>query len=153
MRVGVGMLNDGIARGSSAGVAIDDPVGGGGGGGDTTGVFTVIGNDPTTPLTVALITLVPAAFAVTTPAEETDAIEGAELVHVTVRPPRTEPPASLAVADNCEVWPTSSELPMPLTVTDATAVTGVVVTDMVIAPLFPSLVAVTVAEPVPTAVT
>ena len=65
------------------------------------GLMMVIGIDPTTPPMVALMTAVPPAIAVTLPLDETDAMPGAELVHVTVRPVNTVPCASFAVALNC----------------------------------------------------
>src|SRR5438067_9824380 len=71
-------------------------------------------------------------------------IPDSTLFQSTVRPESGFPPASLGVAVSCTVWPACTEAEGGVTSTDATG-TFVTVTDEV--PLFPSLVAVIVAEP------
>src|SRR5207253_491957 len=68
------------------------------------------------------------------------------LLHVITRPDSTLPLASLAVAVSCTVCPVCRLADVGATVTVAT---GTFVTVMVAVPLFPSLVAVIVAEPLP----
>jgi hypothetical protein len=87
------------------------------------------------------------------PALETDATLGAELDHVAVLPLTSVPLWSLAVKVACVVCPIPSDVVGADTVTVVTGKTEdgevVIVTD----PLLPSLVAVTVDVPEPTAVT
>lgn len=56
---------------------------------------------PDRPSLVAVIVTEPAASTVTRPLEDTDARDGALLVHVTVRPVRMLEPASRSVAVSC----------------------------------------------------
>jgi hypothetical protein len=113
---------------------------------------TVIGIEPTTPSTVALITAVPAATPVTTPLD-TDATLGAELDQITVLPVNVWPIASFGVAVTDAVAPTRIELALPETVTELTGAAGAAATVIEIVPLLPSLVAVTVADPAASACT
>jgi hypothetical protein len=108
--------------------------------------------EPVTPSLVAEIMAVPPATADTSPDVETVATLGAALDQVMVRPVRTVPWLSLSVATTCIVWPTVSVVPVAVSATDETGATGLVVTVKAIVPLLPSLVAVTVALPAPTAV-
>src|SRR5207253_5294973 len=64
--------------------------------------------------------------------------------HVTVRPESAFPPASLGVAVSCTVWPACTEAEGGVT---STVATGTFVTLIDEVPLFPSLVAVIVADP------
>src|SRR2546422_7909660 len=92
----------------------------------------------------AVMVAVPAATAVTSPVPFTVATPPLLLVHVTVRPTRTFPFASLGVAVSCVVCPTIKLAVVGLTVTEDT---GTLLTVTVAVPLCPSLVAVIVAEP------
>lgn len=112
--------------------------------------FTVSASEPTTPSLVALITAVPADTAVTTPDDDTDATLGAELDHVIARPLSTSPWPSFGVAEKVAVWPTFNDV-FPLTATEATGATGAAETETDSVPDLPSLVAVMVAVPTPTA--
>ena len=110
------------------------------------GTVTVIAAVPLLPSLVAVTVAEPAATPVTTPLDETVAIPVLELDHVTARPESTAPFASYAVAVSCAVCPTLTLAVAGETLTDATGtVTAVTLTEAV--PLFPSLVAVMVAEP------
>jgi len=111
---------------------------------------TVIVALPLCPSHVAVIVAEPATFPVTSPFELTVATAVLLLAHVTVRPVNGLPFASFGVAVSCTVLPSSTLADAGVTVTLATG-TGVTVTLDV--PLFPSLVAVIVAEPVTTPVT
>ena len=102
------------------------------------------------PSLVAVIAAEPAATPLTKPLALTVATPTLLLAHVTVRPLKALPPASLGVAVSWTVCPASTLAVVGLTVTDAT---GTVVTDTAAVPLCPSLVAVIVAEPTPAAVT
>src|SRR5207249_1860568 len=66
------------------------------------------------------------------------------------RPERIPPAASLATADSCTVLATAILAEAGVT---STAATGMTATVIAAVPLFPSLVAVIVADPAPTAVT
>src|SRR5207253_1977512 len=70
--------------------------------------------------------------------------------HVTVRPVKTLPFASLRVAVSCTVWPAGTLAEGGVTVTEAT---GAPATVMLAVPLWPSLVAVMVTDPAVTPVT
>src|SRR5436189_48502 len=87
---------------------------------------------------------------VTSPFAETVATAPSLVAHVTARPASGLPFASFGVAVSCAVWPTARLDDAGLTVTDAT---GTMVTVTVAVPLFPSLVAVSVAVPAATPVT
>ncbi len=106
--------------------------------------------EPLLPPVAAVIVALPGATAVTTPDDDTVATLVFELVQVIVRPVMARPEASFGVAVAVVVCPTSSDASPTLAVTDATvAPLTVTLTD----PLFPSLVAVIVADPVVTPVT
>src|SRR5207249_8570066 len=112
---------------------------------DATGTgVTVIAEVPLFPSLVAVIMAVPGVTPDTSPLLLTVATVVLELDHVTVRPERGFPPASLGVAVSCTVWPACTDAEGGVTSTDATG-TWVTVTDEV--PLLPSLVAVIVAVP------
>src|SRR5213594_2835715 len=105
---------------------------------------------PLCPSLVAVIVAVPTAAPVTRPLPFTLAIDVLLLDHVTVRPDSGMPFASFGVATSCTAPLTWTDAVAGLTLTDAT---GTLVTVMVALPLFPSLVAVIVAEPVANAAT
>ncbi len=105
--------------------------------------------DPLFPSLVAVIVALPAATAVTTPCAETVATAVFELDHATAGPVTTLPEASFSVAASCVVCPTDIESGAGVIVTVATAACP---TLTVATPVFPSDVAVIVAEPWPTAI-
>ena len=105
---------------------------------------------PLCPSLVAVIVAVPAAAPVTKPLLVTVATEVLLLDQDTARPDSGVPFASFGVATSCTVAPTKTDAAAGLTLTDAT---GTVITVMLALPLFPSLVAVIVADPVANAVT
>src|SRR5213082_1144197 len=105
---------------------------------------------PLLPSLVAVIVAVPAALAVARPPLLTLATPVLLLAHVTTRPDKVLPFASLSVAVNCAVCPTCTPADAGVTATEAT---GTAVTAMDDVPLCPSLVAVIVADPAATAVT
>ena len=107
---------------------------------------TVTLDVPLWPSLVAVIVAEPAPAPVTRPLPLTDATDALLLLHVITRPDSTLPLASLAVAVSCTVCPVCRLADVGATVTVAT---GTFVTVMVAVPLFPSLVAVIVAEPLP----
>src|SRR5438874_2181226 len=110
-----------------------------------TGTFvTVIHEVPVFPSLVAVIVAEPGVTPETRPPLLTVATDVLELDHVTVRPKSGFPPASLGVPVSCTVWPACTEAEGGVTSTDAT---GTFVTLIDEVPLFPSLVAVIVAEP------
>src|SRR5438132_1245170 len=110
-----------------------------------TGTFvTVIDEVPLLPSLVAVIVADPGVTPETTPLLLTVATAVLELDHVTVRPESGAPLASFGVAVSCTVCPACTDAEGGVTSTVATG-TFVTVTDEV--PLFPSLVAVIVAEP------
>src|SRR5712691_5283823 len=111
---------------------------------------TVIAAPPLCPSLVAVIVAEPATFPVTSPLELTVATAVLELAHVTTRPDNGLPLASFGVAVSCTVVPSFTEGPAGATVTEAT---GTTVTVTLAVPLWPSLVAVIVAEPATFAVT
>jgi hypothetical protein len=113
-------------------------------------VATVNAMEPVTPSLDAVIIAVPPATADTTPELETVATLGAELDQMIVRPVSTVPCPSMSVTVTGMVCPTDNDVPIADSATEAT---GAAVTVIEIVPLFPSLVAVTVAVPAPTAVT
>src|SRR6266516_4028233 len=118
---------------------------------DATGtVLTVIVALPLCPSLVAVIVAEPAAPPVTSPLALTVATAVLLLAHVTVRPANRLPFASFGVAVSCTVWPTCTDAEAGLTVTDAT---GTVLSVIAAVPLFPSLVAVIVADPAATPLT
>src|SRR3990172_9425453 len=107
---------------------------------------------PLFPSLVAVIVADPSPAPVTRPAADTVATWGASVSQVTVRPGSALPAASLVVAVSCTVPPTGTLADAGGTSTDATgAVLAVTVTPA--APLFPWIVAVTVADPSATPVT
>jgi len=99
---------------------------------------------PLCPSLVAVITVEPVELALTNPLPLTVATPELLLVQVMVRPVSRFPFASFAVAVNCCVPPTVRLAVAGLTVTEATAGFE---TEMEPVPLWPSLVAVTVAAP------
>src|SRR6266566_4169140 len=118
---------------------------------DATGtVETVTAAVPLCPSLVAVTVTDPAAAPVTSPAPVTVASVVLELAQVTERPVNTLPAESFVVAVSCTVPPTTMFPLAGLTVTEAT---GTRATAMLAVPLFPSLVAVMVAEPAPLATT
>src|SRR5437667_324809 len=117
---------------------------------DATGtVLTVIVAVPPCPSLVAVIVAEPAVTPVTSPLPLTVATAVLLLAQLTARPDNGLPFASLGVAASCTVWPTCTDADAGLTATDAT---GTLVTVSAAVPLFPSLVAVSVAAPTATAV-
>src|SRR5437899_6847130 len=119
---------------------------------DATGTpLTVMLAVPLCPSLVAVIvTGPPAATPLTSPLPFTLAIALLLDCQVTTRPVNGCPLASLGVAVSCTVLPTATPAVAGVTVTDAT---GTGVTVMAAVPLWPSLVAVIVAEPATFAVT
>jgi hypothetical protein len=113
------------------------------------GTGTVIAAVPVFPSLDAVIVALPAATAVTTPADDTVATAAFDVLHVTVRPVSTAPAASLVTAVNACVPPTDTVAALGVTSTVATG-TGTVIAAV---PVFPSLDAVIVALPAVTAVT
>src|SRR2546421_250251 len=107
---------------------------------------------PLFPSLAAVIVAEPGAFAVTRPLAFTVAIAVSLDDQVTARPESGLPFASFGVAVSCTVCPTCPLADDGVTVTEATG-TGALVTVIVAVPLFPSLVAVIVAEPAPRPVT
>src|SRR5438094_323382 len=117
---------------------------------DATGtVVTVTVAVPLCPSLVAVIVAAPAVTPVTTPLPLTVATAVLLLPQLTGRPDNGLPLASFGVAVSCTVWPTGTDAVLGLTVTDAT---GTVLTVIAAVPLFPSLVAVSVAAPTATPV-
>jgi len=110
----------------------------------------VIAAEPLFPSLVAVIVADPAVTPVTNPAGDTVATLGALLDHVTLRPVSTLPAESLVTAVSCSVDPTFT---VPEDGETVTAATGTTMTVIAAVPLFPSLVAVIVADPTATAVT
>ena len=105
---------------------------------------------PLFPSLVAVMVAAPTATAVTSPLLDTVATAAPPEVHVTTRPLKTLPLESRVVAVNCCVPPMLSAALDGLTVTVATGIATTVAAEV---PLFPSLVAVIVAEPAATPVT
>ena len=105
---------------------------------------------PLLPSLVAVMTDVPSATPDTTPAEETVATVVVAEPHVTARPVTTFPLASFKTGLSVAVLPMTTDAVGDANVTVATGGSVTVATDD---PLFPSLVAVIVAVPAPTAVT
>jgi hypothetical protein len=99
---------------------------------------------PLLPSLLAVIVTVPGATPVTTPPGDTVATAGALVAHVTVRPVRVLPLASLVVALSVTLLCTQTVAVSGLTVTVATG-TGVTVT--VAVAVRPSIVAVMIAVP------
>src|SRR2546421_385395 len=114
------------------------------------GGVTVMAEVPLCPSLVAVIVADPAATPVTSPLPLTVAAAVLLLCHVTVRPASELPFASLGVAVSCSVLPAVTVADAGATVTEAT---GVCTTVMAEVPLWPSLVAVIMADPATTPVT
>ncbi len=112
----------------------------------------VIAALPLWPSLVAVIAAVPAATPVTRPVPFTVATAGVLLAHVTTRPLKPLPLASLGVAASCTVPPAATLAVAGLTATDATGA-AVRVTATAAPPLCPSLVAVIATAPAATPVT
>src|SRR3989441_339168 len=118
---------------------------------DATGTLvTVILDAPLCPSDVAVIVAAPNPTAVTSPLPPTVATAALLLAHVTTRPDSGAPLASFGVAVSCSVCPTCRLAAAGLTSTDPT---GALLTVTLDVPLWPSLVAVIVVEPVVTPVT
>jgi hypothetical protein len=111
---------------------------------------TVIAAESDFPSTVAVIVAMPTATPVTWPLVSTVATEASLVVHTTVIPLKIFPFVSLTVAVSDRLLPTRTLADEGVTVT---LPTGRLSTVMVAEPLFPSLVAVIVAEPSNTPVT
>src|SRR5438270_928305 len=111
---------------------------------DVPGVVTVTADVPLLPSDVAVMVAEPAATPVTSPLPFTVATAVLLLDQVTTRPDSGLPLASFGVAVSCTVRPIDTVAVGGLTATEATG-TGVTVRADV--PLWPSLVAVIVAEP------
>src|SRR6266480_4244648 len=101
---------------------------------------------PLCPSLIAVIVAEPTAAPLTSPVLVTVATELLLLDQATVRPVSGFPFASFGVAVSWTVWPTGTLADAGLTVTELTG-TGTLDTVMLDVPLFPSLVAVIVAEP------
>ncbi|OLC72098.1 MAG: hypothetical protein AUH78_16705 [Gemmatimonadetes bacterium 13_1_40CM_4_69_8] len=118
---------------------------------DATGTLvTVILDEPLCPSEVAVIVATPTATPVTTPLELTVATALLLLNQLMTRPESEVPFASFGVAVSGTVCPTGTLADAGATATDAT---GALLTVMLALPLWPSLVAEMVVEPVATAVT
>jgi len=119
---------------------------------ETTGMLdTVTGVVPVCPSHVAVMVAVPRAMPVASPVlPSTAATAPLLVVHTTVRPERGLPFASLTVAPSSALAPINTLAELGLTVTEAT---GTFVTATADVPLFPSLVAVIVADPTATPLT
>src|SRR5437773_9367961 len=107
------------------------------------GGVTVMAEVPLCPSLVAVIVAEPAATPLTSPLPLTVAADVLPLCQVTVRPTSGLPFASLGVAVSCRLLPADTVPDAGVTVTEAT---GMCTTVMAEVPLFPSLVAVIVAE-------
>src|SRR6266567_1516295 len=105
---------------------------------------TVTAEVPLCPSLVAVIVAEPATTQLTRPLEFTVATDVLPLDQVIVRPVSGLPLTSFGVAVSCSVWPAGTLAGAGLTVTDATGTLVTVIADV---PLFPSLVAVIVADP------
>jgi len=81
---------------------------------------TVIAADPLCPSLVAVIVAQPGASPVTSPVADTDATADALVAHVTILPVNGLPAASLGVAVNCTVPPTTTIAGVGATDTEAT---------------------------------
>src|SRR3989442_4655344 len=114
------------------------------------GGVTVMAEVPLCPSLVAVIVAEPAATPLTSPLPLTVAVAVLLLCQVTVRPTSGLPFASLGVAVSWTLLPADTVPDAGVTVTEAT---GMCTTVMAEVPLFPSLVAVIVAEPAVTPVT
>ncbi len=86
----------------------------------TATAVTVMPTVPVCPSLVAVIVAVPAPTPVTSPLPFPVAMAVFELAHVTTRPARALPLASLGVAASCAVCPTTTPAAAGLTATDAT---------------------------------
>jgi len=115
----------------------------------TGATVTVMADVPLFPSLVAVIVAEPAATPVTRPVVFTVATAVLLLLHVTTRPVKALPAASRGVAVSCTVCPVITLADAGATVTDATGAATLTADE----PLWPSLVAVIVAEPPATPVT
>src|SRR5438093_1020980 len=112
--------------------------------------FTVTAAVPFFPSLVAVMVTAPGATPFTSPVADTVATAEALDTQVTARPESTLPAESFSVAASCTVAPTSTTAVAGLITTDAT---GTLATLIAADALFPSLVAVIVADPAATPVT
>src|SRR5213592_5257240 len=108
-------------------------------------VVTAIAAVPLCPSLVAERVAEPGAMPVTSPLPLTVATDGFELDQLTARPESVLPLASLSVAASCCVWLTWIVAEAGVTATEATETFETLMEEM---PLCPSLVAVTVVDPV-----
>ncbi len=133
----------GTDRGNSGSVASEPPV---------AIVLTLSDAPPDLPAMVALIVAWPAATVDTKPFADTVATDVFELAHVGVPPATVVPPASLAVAVACVLWPTLIAALASVTRTVATVPpAGLIVIGS--DPVTPSTVALMTADPAVSAVT
>ena len=105
---------------------------------------------PVFPSLVAMMLAVPGLTAVTSPVDETVAIPVLSELQVMTRPVKGWPLESSVVAVACEVPTAVIEFGLRETVTEATGAGVTVISEVLV---FPSLVAVIVVLPAPTAVT
>src|SRR3989442_15083640 len=105
---------------------------------------------PVCPSLVAVIVTPPIPRPLTRPVALTAATPRALLAQVTTRPLSGLPRGSFGIAVSCSVAPTSRLAIAGVTVTEATGTFVTVIADV---PLFPSLVAVIVADPATTPLT
>src|SRR6266487_5381529 len=121
---------------------------------DATGTLDpAIAAVPVCPSLAAVIVAAPALTPVTRPLAATVATAVLPLDQLTVRPVSRLPFASFGIAASCTVCPTDTLADAGLMLTDATGAGGAAATVTAALPLFPSLVAVIVAEPAATPVT
>src|SRR5205809_789245 len=143
LRVAVSWTVWPVGTEAGAGVTVTEATGAG------AGAVTVMAEGPLLPSLVAVIVAEPAVTPVTSPLPPTVATALFLLAQVTARPANGLPFAALGVAASCTVWPACTDADAGLTATDAT---GTLVTKIAAVPLFPSLVAVSVAAPTATPV-
>jgi hypothetical protein len=130
-----------VVRLDELSVTVTEATGAGGGGGAVVLVTPAL---PIFPSLVALMVALPAASALTSPAADTEAMVGAELLHVIVRSVTTAPVESLTTAVACVVPPTCSEEAARETLTEPM---GILFTTIVALASTPSAFAVTLAFP------
>jgi hypothetical protein len=134
-----------------SGTAFPEGDAGGGGGGGA--AVTVNDAEPLIPSIVAWIDDVPAAFAVATPDDDSDATVVFDDAHVAVLPLSTLPFESFATACAWAVWPTAMLDESSVTTTEAVLAGGGTLTVSDAEPLMPSTVALIETEPAAFAVT
>jgi hypothetical protein len=129
-----------MANGAAVGVMVTVATG--------SGAVTVIADVPLFPSLVAVIVAEPIATPVTSPAPFTVALLGSDVDQTMARPVSTLPSAASVEAVSCRDMPAAMVAAGGAIVTVASGCTTVICVD----PVFPSLVAVTVAVPTATAV-